>query len=168
MSEPEAPKIIVDSDWKSQAKAEKERLEAAEKASASKKPAEGGVGAGLDAVGEEGLPEANVQTLIGTLVTQAILYMGGFPDPQTGRAIVSLEHAKFHIDLLAVFEEKTRGNLTEGETQDLVQTLNELRLRFVEISRAVAAAMAKQGARGAGGPAGPVVPGGGPPGLRLS
>ena len=35
MPEPEAPKIIVDTDWKSQAQAEKERLAAAEKAKAA-------------------------------------------------------------------------------------------------------------------------------------
>src|SRR5439155_261654 len=39
MPDPEAPKIIVDSDWKSQAQAEKERLAAAERAKAAQAPA---------------------------------------------------------------------------------------------------------------------------------
>lgn len=77
------------------------------------------------------------------MVSQAIIYLGGYPDPQTGRAIVSLEHAKFHIDLLALLQEKTKGNLTPEEDSDLNQVLNALRLQFVEISKAVAQMQAK-------------------------
>ena len=38
------------------------------------------------------------------------------------------------IDILALLEEKTRGNLTAEERQVLEQVLYELRLRFVEAS----------------------------------
>lgn len=159
MAEGETPKIVVDSDWKSQARAEKERLAAGERQKAAEKqrraeaappPAvTGAPGApvardhGEDADDRE-LPPADFQALIGTLITQALMYLGAFPDPQTGKAIVSLDHGRFHIDLLAVLEEKTRGNLTPDEAQDLKQALHELRMRFVEISKAVAA-MAQKG-----------------------
>ncbi|MFO0493154.1 MAG: DUF1844 domain-containing protein, partial [bacterium] len=103
-------KLIIDSDWKNQAQAEKDRLAAKEaqaKASAkAKQPAGlagaigGGAGAGAGGPGE--LPEADFQSLLGTMVTQALMYMGAFPDPETGRAVVSLEYARLHIDLLAV------------------------------------------------------------------
>lgn len=162
MSEADKPKIVVDSDWKSQARAEKERLAATEKNKAPA-PAAGGQGkagaAGAGGAGErhgqERMPEADFSTLVGTLITQALMYMGGIPDPETGRAMVSLEHARFHIDLLGVLEAKTKGNLTEDEAQDVSQSLNELRLRFVEISKAVAQWQAQQamggGAGGMGG-----------------
>jgi hypothetical protein len=153
MAASEQPKIIVDSDWKQQAQAEKERLAAKEQASRPA-PATAG-GAGGDMEGEEGLPGADFSALVGTILTPALHYLGAFPDPQTGRAVVSLEYAKLYIDLLAVLEEKTKGNLTAEESKDLTQALTELRSRFVEISRAVASHVAKertgQGGGGMGG-----------------
>ncbi len=150
------PKIIVDSDWKSQAQAEKERLAAAERKTADKPRAAGATGTGgpsgaatgagaggASGKGRPTMPPADFTSLVGTLVTQALMYLGGFPDPETGRAYVSLEHARFHIDLLGVLEQKTKGNLTPDEAQDLTQALHELRLRFVEISKAVASQMAQ-------------------------
>ncbi len=142
-----ASKLVVDSDWKSQAQAEKEKLaEAEKKAPAPKAGARGG----------KELPPADFKTLVGTLVTQAGMYLGWFPDAQ-GRAMVSLEYAKFHIDLLAVFAEKTKGNITKEEEEELAAAIHELRGQFVEISQAVAerakaAAMGKgTGMPGAGG-----------------
>jgi hypothetical protein len=149
---PGEPKIVVDSDWKAQAQAEREKLAAQEKQSAAAKGAQGGSGEG--GPGGEGLPPADFRGLLEVMIMQAITYMGGFPDPETGRAMVSLEHAKFHIDLLAVLEEKTKGNLTAEEAADLAQVLNQLRLQFVEISKAVSAAIAKGAMKGPGGAGG--------------
>jgi len=44
----------------------------------------------------------------------------------------NLPAAQQMIDILALLEEKTRGNLTAEERQLLEQVLYELRLRFVE------------------------------------
>lgn len=138
---PDAPdqpsKIIIDSDWKAQAQKEREKLAEKDKQTAAKASPQPAAGASGE---PEGMPPADFQSLVGTMVTQALMYMGGFPDPQTGRALVSLEHARFHIDLLAVLEEKTRGNVTPEESSDLGAAVNELRMRFVEITRAVAQA----------------------------
>lgn len=147
---PGEAKILIDSDWKAQAQAERAKLAEQEKKSAAAKPS---AAPGGDTT-LEGLPPADFQTLLGSMITQALMYMGAFPDPETGRAMVSLEHAKFHIDLLGVLEEKTRGNLTEEEASDLTRALTELRMRFVEISKAVAAAIERGAVRGAAGPAG--------------
>lgn len=167
MAEGETPKIVVDSDWKSQARAEKERLAATEKAKADEKAkAAAAAGVSPEELAEheqEGMPPADFQSLMGTMITQALIYMGGFPDPQTGRAVVSLEHAKFHIDLLAVLEEKTKGNLTPQEAGDITQALSQLRLRFVEITKMVAQMAAERRAGGGKGPMGPM-PG---PGMGL-
>ena len=158
-SRPEQPKIIVDSDWKAQAQAEKERLAAAEREKAQKAAPKAsvsipGVGgeAHPDAEGEEGPLEANFKALLGTLITGALTYMGAFPDPQTGRAMVAPEYARFHIDLLAVLQEKTKGNLAKEEEDYLNQALNELRMQFVELMKAVTAmAMKQEAQRAAGG-----------------
>jgi hypothetical protein len=170
MAEGDTPKIVVDSDWKSQARAEKERLAAAERQKAAEKqkraeaspaaPPAGAPGKGparsAETDDDRGLPPADFQSLIGTLITQALMYLGAFPDPQTGRAVVSLEHGRFHIDLLSVLEEKTKGNLTQAESQDLKQALYELQMRYVEISKAVAQMAQKGKVAGPGAGAGPI------------
>jgi hypothetical protein len=140
----EAPKIIVDTDWKSQAQAEKQRL-AAEEAKSKPKPAAPGSGPGESPTGTPGEvpapPEANFDELMRLLTSQALLYMGAYPDPETGRAVVSLELAKLHIDLLGVLEEKTKNNLSEREAGLLTRTLYELRMHYVEMTKAVAKAV---------------------------
>lgn len=145
------PKIIIDSDWKSQAQAEKDKMAAEEAKKAASKPTAAAGGAGGRG-GPREMPAADFQSLMGTLVTQALLYMGGFPDPKTGRAMVSMDYARFHIDLLAVLEAKTKNNLTPEESAEITQVLNELRMRYVELGKAIEE-MAKEQAAG-GGPGG--------------
>lgn len=122
------PKIQVDSDWKAEALAEKERLA---------KESETAEGKGGPKPGE--LPPADFQTLIGSIASQAVMGLGAVRDPKSGGVVIDLPAAKFAIDLLAVIEEKTRGNLTDEEGQELTQALAELRNRFVQIADAVKA-----------------------------
>ena len=122
------PKIVVDSDWKAEAQKEKERLAEQEAAAESSGAAAGGR-----------MPEADFRGLIGSLATQALMYLGAFPDPD-GRAIVAPEYARHSIDLLGVLEEKTKGNLTDEESKELEGVMHELRMRFVQIVQGVAAA----------------------------
>lgn len=130
MTDPDTPKIIVDDDWKSSAKAEKEKLAAAEKEKSQQGAAQGG------------FPEKmGFKELISLFATQALMYLGAIPD-QSGRAMVSLEIAKLNIDLLAVVQEKTKGNLSDEEQEMLDGTLNELRMQFVEVAKAVEQAAA--------------------------
>ncbi len=142
-SAPAAPQLLVDSDWKHEAQAEREKLAAGERAKAEEKAkrAEGGAVAG--AAGEK----IDFQALLGTLATQALMYMGAFPD-ESGRAMVSLEHARFNIELLTVLEDKTKGNLTKAEGDELVAVLHELRMRYVDISKAVMKAAKDRAAQG--------------------
>lgn len=121
----EAPKIHIDSDWKAEAQAEKERLSAASEEDPSK--GTGGREAG-------GLPEANFQTLVSTMATQALFAMGAIPDPRTGQRIAHLDLARHHIDMLGVLEEKSKGNLTEEEQKMLSTTIYELRNTYIQIS----------------------------------
>ncbi len=135
MPDPDQPKIIVDSDWKSQAQAEKDRLAEQERARAAAAPQPRPVpGAGPHAE-----PEGPIcfDDLVRLLATQALMYLGAYPDPQTGRAMVALDVAKVHVDLLGVVEEKTRGNLTEAEQKLLAGVLYELRMQFAEVAKAL-------------------------------
>lgn len=165
------PKIIVDSDWKSQARAEKERLAAAEQKPARPTPAAPpapGAAPGAAPAKDAGGPQqiqADFEELIRLLASQALLYMGAFPDPETGRAVVALDYARLNVDLLGMLEEKTKGNLSEQESTLLTRTLYELRMQYLEVAKAVAKAVeegrvTRMAAGGAGEARRPAPPGG--------
>ncbi|MEY2505798.1 MAG: hypothetical protein QOH01_127 [Verrucomicrobiota bacterium] len=65
----------------------------------------------------------------------AALFLGQIPNPQTGKGEVNLELAKMFIDQLGMIQEKTRGNLTSEETAVLRNTLSNLQMAFVEVSK---------------------------------
>lgn len=68
-----------------------------------------------------------------SLASTAAIHFGDLPDPGTGQhAEPNLEGASQMIEILAMLEQKTRGNLTAEERQLLEQVLYELRMRFVE------------------------------------
>jgi hypothetical protein len=68
-----------------------------------------------------------------SLASTAAIHFGDLPDPESGaRSDPHLEGAAQMIEILALLEQKTRGNLTLEERQVLEQVLYELRLRFVE------------------------------------
>ena len=125
--EPNA-EIHVDSDWKAQAQAEKENLVAAEEKVAKKAE-------------DRKLPEADFKGLMGILASQALLGLGAQPDPSGKGVMVDLQGAKYTIDLLAMLEEKTAGNITEEESTELKQVIQELQSRFVQIAQMVEAQM---------------------------
>jgi len=75
-----------------------------------------------------------------SLVHTAAHHLGDVADPATGqRSEVTLPAAQQIIDILALLEEKTRGNLSAEERQLLEQALYELRLRFVEVAKSTPA-----------------------------
>ncbi|MDX9912087.1 MAG: DUF1844 domain-containing protein [Phycisphaerales bacterium] len=125
MSEGES-KIIIDSDWKSQAQAEKDKLAQKDAERQAAKAPKRDPDAPLD-----------FQDLVGALATPAMMYLGMIPDPQSGRAVLAPDIAQQHIDLLGVLQEKTRGNLSEDEQQLMDQMVTELRYAFVETARAI-------------------------------
>ena len=60
--------------------------------------------------------------------------MGQIPDPE-GKVVFELKHAKHTIDMLAILDEKTKGNLDAEETAMMQQVLHELRMVYVAISK---------------------------------
>jgi hypothetical protein len=69
------------------------------------------------------------------LYGDAMANLGQAPDPMTGRPHVDLEQARFAIDLLAMLQDKTRGNRTPDESADLEEMLGALRMGFVRLSQ---------------------------------
>jgi len=78
------------------------------------------------------LPTAGLATLVGMLTTQAMIALGLVPNPANQQPELQLDVARHFIDLLAVLEDKTRGNLDAGEKQLLETTLHELRVVYLE------------------------------------
>jgi hypothetical protein len=81
------------------------------------------------------LPAVDFTTFVLSLSHSARLHLGDAPDPVTGKSDVDLPMARHSIDLLGLLQEKTHGNLTGAEEQVLTQELDDLRVRYVEISR---------------------------------
>ena len=83
------------------------------------------------------MPPLTFTAFVLSLASTAAIHLGDLPDPQTGRpGEQSLEGAGQMIEILALLEQKTRGNLTAEERQILEQVLYELRMRVVEMTDA--------------------------------
>jgi hypothetical protein len=68
-----------------------------------------------------------------SLATSAAVQFGDIADPSTGAPVEpNLEGAARLIEILAMLQEKTRGNLIPEEAKLLDDLLYELRLRFVQ------------------------------------
>ena len=116
----EEPRIVVDDDYKQQVEQEKEQLRQQMQDAAENAPAD-----------EMQMPPASMPILITTLATQALSNLGQIPEPIERKAVIRKSLAKHFIDTLAMLEEKTKGNLSEEETELLGGTLHQLRMIFV-------------------------------------
>ena len=81
-------------------------------------------------------PQISFAAFVMSLATTAAVHFGDLPDPITEQAHVNLEGARQMIDILAMLQEKTRGNLTDDETTLVDELLYDLRMRFVAASKA--------------------------------
>jgi hypothetical protein len=85
---------------------------------------------------EESLPPVEFTTFVLSLSHSALMHLGEAPDPETGGVVQkNLLLARQTIDLIAMLEEKTKGNLTGDEERLLAQILFDLRMRYVEKSK---------------------------------
>jgi hypothetical protein len=81
-------------------------------------------------------PEEQGVTFTGfilSLATTAAVHFGDIADPSTGRQQQpDLAGAAQMIELIALMQEKTKGNLSEPEAKLVDDLLYELRMRFVQ------------------------------------
>lgn len=144
-SDADRPELEIqsDEDWKERVKAEDARRDA--EASGTQTPPPGNEppqetggesgGPSVDDIDPSRLPPASFPLIVEMLSTQALVALGMIPEPGTSEPKVRLNLARHLIDLLGVMEEKTKGNLDEGEAQLLENTLHQLRMVFLERSR---------------------------------
>jgi hypothetical protein len=84
---------------------------------------------------EKELLEINFSTFVISLSTQALMHLGEINDPVSGKAEKDVVVAKHMIDIIGMLQEKTRGNLDEGEQKLIEDILYSLRIRYVEAVR---------------------------------
>ncbi len=80
-------------------------------------------------------PESDItfSGFILSLATTAAVHFGDIADPITGNAgTPNLQAAAQMIELIAMLQEKTKGNLIEPEARLVDDLLYELRVRYVQ------------------------------------
>lgn len=75
-----------------------------------------------------GAPPASFEFLVHTLFTQALMALGRIPNPITKQAHVNMATARHFVDMLAMLEQKTAGNLTPDEARLLEEVQHQLRM----------------------------------------
>jgi len=85
---------------------------------------------------ERALPPVDFGTLVLSLGSSAIMHLGEMAGPESGKVEKDLGMAKHTIDLLSMLQAKTKGNLTAQEDKLLESLLYDLRIRYVEASKA--------------------------------
>lgn len=130
-SESDEPKFAVDEDWKERVRAEREAARMAknayEQSGTSSQQPQGSRGSA---------PAEHFTMLVSSLAAQAMISLGQLPDPAEGHNVVRPELAKHSIDMLAMLEEKTQGNLSAEESRMLDDVLHQLRIAYLAVYKA--------------------------------
>lgn len=77
--------------------------------------------------------EPSFSVLVMSIASNAQVCLGNVPDPQTEKKTVDLAMAKFNIDLLMMLEKKSKGNLTQDETQLIEFVIHDLQNHYLKV-----------------------------------
>jgi len=76
-------------------------------------------------------PPATFEFLAQTLFTQALMALGRIPNPITKQSHVNMAAARHFVDMLAMLERKTAGNLDDDERRLLEEIQHQLRMMVI-------------------------------------
>ena len=79
--------------------------------------------------------EISFASFILGLSTQALMYMGEMPPAPGQPPHMDLPAAQQMIEVLAMLQQKTKGNLDAGEAAMLESALFDLRMRYVDLAK---------------------------------
>ena len=82
------------------------------------------------------LPPPSFALIVASFAAQASVALGQVPNPMTNKSEVNLDLAKHAIDMLAILQQKTKGNLTADETGMLEGVLHQMRMAYLEAQKA--------------------------------
>ncbi len=80
-------------------------------------------------------PPMDFSMFVLSMANTALFQLGFIKDPDAGESKKDLQGARQTIDLIALLEEKTRGNLTDQEAKIIQEALFQLRMAFVDASK---------------------------------
>jgi hypothetical protein len=80
------------------------------------------------------VPEASLQVHVFHLASQVGMALGETENPLSGKREKDLRTARFLIDVIAMLDEKTRGNRSPEEDEYLTGVLTNLRMAYVSKS----------------------------------
>jgi len=81
------------------------------------------------------LPPLDFSSFVVSLANTVLFQLGFVRASEKDEPVRDLPGARRTIDLMAMLEEKTRGNLTDEEKKLLTETLFQLRMAFVEAAK---------------------------------
>ncbi|RYF05902.1 MAG: DUF1844 domain-containing protein [Deltaproteobacteria bacterium] len=90
--------------------------------------------------GQAGRPTTDFLSFIASLAANAMGALGAMPQAQARGIPVDHAMAREYIDIIAMLQERTKGNLTKEEDASLLRLMGELRSAYVEITRQAGAA----------------------------
>jgi hypothetical protein len=85
---------------------------------------------------EQSLGSVDFSTHVLSLASTALIALGKMPGPEGEAHEVDLETARHLIDVLAMLEHKTKGNLEEAEQKLLASLIYDLRVSYVDAEKA--------------------------------
>jgi hypothetical protein len=99
-------------------------------------------------------PSMTFDQIVQSIYMTTMMQLGGATQPGE-QPKVDLMGARQSIDMLAILAEKTKGNLTPGESQLMDNALFEVRMGFLEVTQALARSAASRQPPPGGGPGAP-------------
>jgi hypothetical protein len=84
------------------------------------------------------LGPVDFSTHVLSLASTALIALGKMPGPEGESHPLDLETARHLIDVLAMLEHRTRGNLDEPEQKLLASLIYDLRVAYVDAQKATA------------------------------
>ncbi len=78
------------------------------------------------------MPKVDFFTFVLSLSSSALVHLGEIAEKEGEEPAVNLPMAKHTIDILAMLEQKTKGNLTPEEEKVLRDFLFEVRMKYVQ------------------------------------
>ena len=82
------------------------------------------------------LPPPTLSFLAGTLYLQGAMAMGLLPNPVSDKQpAVRIDQARHAIELLTMLQQKTEGNRTPEESEEIEDMLHQLRLAFITVTQ---------------------------------
>ena len=144
--EQEAAVHLAEIAAKAAAKTSKQVQQAAPTGLKTGAEASGDRGADASAAANDRKSSRGFQMLVDFIARNAAMLLGGYTDPRTGQPLLDLDGAREIIDMLDALRETTNGNLSSEDDKLLLEVIGSLKLSFMEISKAAAAAMKEKAA----------------------